>query len=242
MTDYERRYTRGLVEIRAAAEGNAPMIGGYAAKFDTLSQNLGGFVETIDRRFFNKSAGDGWPGVMARYNHDDNFLLGTTAGGTLQLRLDEAGLDYSVLPPAHRSDVLELVQRGDVSQSSFAFRVFDDDWGMSDGDVPMRTLVSGKLVDVAPVNSPAYLDTSSGLRSLAKWADAPFEEVRSMAGAGELRKFFGKSAPTVIDLSSKTSPDAETRNEGAETQDAGQGDHPTTSVSRRRIDWLKKRR
>jgi Escherichia/Staphylococcus phage prohead protease len=242
VTDYERRYTRGLVEIRAAADGDRPVIGGYAAKFDKLSQNLGGFVERIDSRFFNKSAGDGWPGVMARYNHDDNFLLGTTAGGTLQIRLDEIGLDYSVVPPSHRTDVLELVQRGDVHQSSFAFRVFEDDWSMTDDETALRTLVTGKLIDVAPVNTPAYLDTSSGLRSLAKWADAPLEEVRSMADAGDLRKFFGKPAPTVIDVSTMTSSDAETRDEETETQDDGQGNHPDSVLSQRRVEWLKKRR
>ena len=52
-----------------------------------MSQDLGGFVEQIDHRFFNKSAGDGWPGVMARYNHDD--LLGTTAAESLRLSLDD---------------------------------------------------------------------------------------------------------------------------------------------------------
>jgi hypothetical protein len=52
---------------------------------------------------------------------------------------------------------------------------------------------------VAPVNKPAYLDTSAGLRSLANRFDAPLEEVRSLAQRDELRKFFkvttGPEAP-----------------------------------------------
>ena len=40
-------------------------------------------MERIDPRFFNKSAGDRWPDVVARYNHDDNFVLGTTNAGMI---------------------------------------------------------------------------------------------------------------------------------------------------------------
>lgn len=193
----ERRFTRGLVEVRGDGQRS---IGGYAAKFNKLSQNLGGFVERIDPAFFNKSVADGFPDVMARYNHDDNRLLGTTAGGTLRLQVDGTGLDYTADLPAHRADVLELIARGDVRQSSFAFRAFDDDWGMTEQGFPQRTLLSGRLVDVAPVNSPAYLDTSTGLRSLAARLDADPTEVEQAAKAGELRKFFGAPAPTVVDL------------------------------------------
>ena len=60
----ERRMTAGAVELRKKAP-ESRTIGGYAAKFMRMSQDLGGFVEQIDARFFNKSAGDGWPGVMA---------------------------------------------------------------------------------------------------------------------------------------------------------------------------------
>jgi HK97 family phage prohead protease len=198
VTDVERRYTSGRVEVRATDK--TKKIGGYAAKFMRRSQNLGGFVEQIDRSFFDNSAADGFPGVMARYNHNDNYLLGTTASGTLRLAVDDTGLDYTVDPPTQRADVVELVERGDVSQSSFAFMTLADEWGLTENDTPLRTLLDGRLVDVAPVNSPAYLDTSSGLRSLADSVSAEFEEVRSAANAGDLRKFFGSPAPVVIDL------------------------------------------
>lgn len=182
----ERRFTTVPVELRAKDELR---IGGYAAKFNVLSQNLGGFVEKVDRSFFNKSRGDGWPDVLARYNHDDNMLLGTTGGGTLRLHVDDTGLDYEVDLPQARADIAELVRRGDVRKSSFAFRTFDDDWGVTDQGFPLRSLVSGQLVDVAPVNIPAYYDTTAGLRSLAEKVEADFEEVRSAAAVDDLRRF-----------------------------------------------------
>jgi HK97 family phage prohead protease len=187
MTEAERRFTASVVEIRA--EQGAKRIGGFAAKFEKRSQNLGGFREKIDPKFFNKSRGDGWPDVLARYNHDDNMLLGTTGAQTLDLTIKREGLWYEVSPPQSRADVVELVERGDVRKSSFAFRAFEDDWELDDDDTPLRTLITGQLVDVAPVNTPAYLDTSTGLRSLAEKVQAPLEEVRSLAEQGELKRF-----------------------------------------------------
>jgi HK97 family phage prohead protease len=192
-TTAERRWTSVPVETRAKSGDRT--IGGYAALFERLSQNLGGFVEEVQRSAFNKSRGDGWPDVLARYNHDDNRLLGTSDARTLRLSVDETGLLYDVDLPASRADVFELVERGDVRQSSFAFVTFEDDWSMTDQGFPKRSLVSVRLVDVAPVNTPAYLDTSVGkrdntrgvaLRSLATKVDAPFDDVLA---AEDLRKF-----------------------------------------------------
>lgn len=205
-TAVERRFTLLPVEMRAG--GNK--IGGYAAVFNTISQNLGGFVERVRPSFFNRSQSRGWPDVMARYNHEDNMLLGTTAAGTLSLSVDDIGLSYEVAPPRSRADVIELVQRGDVRKSSFAFIASEDEWAMSeDQNYPMRELVNGTLVDVAPVNSPAYQSTTVGQRSmdpadvkklflgpdaaylsLAAKMSAELTEVRNLAGENELRKFF----------------------------------------------------
>lgn len=191
-TDAERRFTSVRVEVRAGSD-NALTIGGYAAKFERFSQNLGGFVERIAPGFFNKSRGDSWPGVVARYNHDDNMLLGTTQAGTLRLGIDDVGLAYDVDLPQARADVFELVQRGDVAQSSFAFVVFEDEWTTTDQGFPLRTLVSGRLMDVAPVNTPAYEDTSVALRHLAAKVDAAPEEIRALAASNELTKLFKRT-------------------------------------------------
>jgi len=189
----ERRFTPGACEVRAAAEGRH--IGGYGAVFGKLSRNLGGFVETVGAGAFNQAKSLGWPNVVARYNHDPNMVLGTTAGRTLALRTDNVGLEYEVLPPQSRQDIIELVERGDVQFSSFAFRVprGGDEWSVTDQNYPLRTLHEVQLVDVAPVLDPAYPDATAGLRSLAAAMDAPLDEVRTMAAADELRRFFART-------------------------------------------------
>jgi hypothetical protein len=198
MTDNtERRFTTSQVEVRAGTDtAEKRTIGGYAAKFNKSSQNLGGFVEFIDTRAFNRAKGNGFPDVMARYNHDDNFLLGTTNARTLRLGVDEIGLTYEVDTPRSYPQVYELVQRGDVYQSSFAFRVIGADgeeWGLSEQNFPQRTLLSVDLVDVAPVNTPAYKDTTTAIRSLAARMHAPEDEVRAMSDRGDLSRFFVRS-------------------------------------------------
>lgn len=190
----ERRYTAVPVELRAT---DGRTIGGYAAVFNRLSENLGGFVEQVSPATFNKSRGDDWPNVVARFDHENAFLLGTSAARTLRLSIDDVGLIYEVDPPKARQDIVELVERGDVRRSSFAFRVptEGDEWGLSDQGYPLRTLTSVQLVDVAPVVSPAYADTTAGLRSLAAHKGIDYEEVRTLATDNELRRLFVVTGP-----------------------------------------------
>lgn len=230
----ERRYTPG--DVSSNAEGRT--IAGYAAKFNKYSQDLNGFVERIDSRFFNKSAGDGWPHVLARYNHDDNMLLGTSRAGTLRLKIDNNGLYYEVDLPESRADVFDLVKRGDVPYSSFAFRVPQDgdEWGRTDEGYPMRTLITGQLIDVAPVNSPAYLDTSVGLSSLAERAGAELEEVRAAAQRGDLGKFLPNGGRKIIIDLAKADEDC-----GCQQSDYDDSDDTETN-SRQSYKHLNRRR
>lgn len=55
----EKRATDAPVTVR---DITSRRIGGRAATFRSPSENLGGFVERVDPRFFSKSQGDGWPG------------------------------------------------------------------------------------------------------------------------------------------------------------------------------------
>ena len=157
----------GSVEYRASETGGPGRLAGYALKYDKLSRDLGGFVERVAAGAVDKSLADGLD-VMARYNHDDDKLLGRTSSGTLTLRSDDTGLWYEAELPDTQwgRDVAALAARGDVSQSSFAFYTIDDDWSETEAGYPLRTLNKVRLVDVAPVNTPAYPDTSVAMRSL----------------------------------------------------------------------------
>lgn len=184
----ERRFTLVPVELRQVNE--KPIIAGYAAVFDRPSHNLGGFVERVAPSFFNEARMGGWADVLARFNHKDDLLLGTTAARTLRLQIDSTGLSYEIDPPRSRADVVELIERGDVRQSSFAFRAAKDEWTLSEEGYPLRVLHSGQIMDVAPVTRAAYPDTTSAIRSLADHMGADPEEIRHLCAADELRSLW----------------------------------------------------
>lgn len=203
MTDrpLEQRTTRGTVEFRAPMPGKKmPGMKGYALKFNRLSQNLGGFVERVLPGAVDKSLADGLD-VLARYNHDDNYLVARTGSGTMTLGVDSTGLLYDVpeLPDTTVGrDLAVMLERGDVSHSSFAFFTMEDDWSTTDQGFPLRSLVAVRLVDVAPVNTPAYMDTSAAVRSLAARLDVDPNEIPDLAARNEI---VTRLRPrTVIDL------------------------------------------
>lgn len=177
----ERRVHIGDIEIRS--QGNSAVIEGHAAVFDKRSQNLGGFVEVVRRSAFTKTLQEA--DVRALQNHDENLVLGRNKSGTLDLSTDDSGLYYRISPPdtSYARDLQVLLERGDVSQSSFAFHAIDDDWDMAEDDVPLRSLNEVRLVDVSVVTYPAYLDSDSGiarkaaLASLAKRSHMDVDEL-----------------------------------------------------------------
>jgi hypothetical protein len=162
-----------MIETRASGQ---TAIVGYAAVYNRLSLDLGGGLrEMILPGAFDKvlARQRGKQDVVAVFNHDPNYLLGRTSSGTLELSSDEKGLKYSVMPPATRADILELINRRDVKGSSFAFTVSKDGESYaSDAGGAVRSIreVSG-LYDVGPVVNPAYPSSTSGIamRSYEAW-------------------------------------------------------------------------
>jgi HK97 family phage prohead protease len=179
MADMERRTVSLPVEMRQQDE--RPMLSGYAAVFGDVTEIAGMFKERIAPGAFASAVAR--DDVRALFNHDANFVLGRTTAGTLRLVEDERGLRYEADPPdtTWARDLLVSVGRGDVSQSSFAFEVTEEDWDYGQrGEMPVRTIKAVRLYDVSPVTYPAYESTSVSARSLeaAKAALGPDESWR----------------------------------------------------------------
>nr|QOL00331.1 hypothetical protein [uncultured organism] len=212
--DIERRYLTQPVEFRATGSDASPgNLVGYAAVFESRSQNLGGFVEVVDRAAFNKSIADNVR-VLCRFNHKDDGLLGTTDAGTVTLVVDNIGLRYDCVLPntSVGRDVAVLAARGDLRNSSFAFECMDEQWGVTERGFPERRVLAARLVDVAPVVNPAYLDATTALRSLADHlgitvevvTEKSTEELRALltgapADNAELTGELGEVPPSLAD-------------------------------------------
>lgn len=161
----ETRSFNSELKIEVREENDSAKIIGHAAVFNSLSENLGGFREKINPGAFDEVLTDD---VRALFNHDSNKVLGRTKSGTLRLSVDERGLRYEIDPPetSTAKDLMELLRRGDVDQSSFGFIVGEDDWEERDGEM-FRTITKVKrLFDISPVTYPAYPDADAAKREL----------------------------------------------------------------------------
>lgn len=178
-SDEEETYNRAEVsekEIRLGTkvdlelrdqdtEASSPKIVGYPVVFDSLSNDLGGFVEKVQRGAFAESLANN-DEVHALFNHDDDKVLGRLGSGTLKLWEDDHGLRMELDPPNTTlgNDVVELLRRGDLVSMSFGFFDVTDSWAMMDGK-DVRTINSARLFDVSIVTNPAYSAASVGVRA-----------------------------------------------------------------------------
>lgn len=139
---------------------------GYAAKFGSDSLLLGDFIERIAPDAFEiVDKGKDLEGkpleTRGLFNHDPNHLIGRFPE-TMRLTVDSKGLRYEITLPDSRSDIAELVNRGDLRGSSFSFVVADggEKWSTEDGQ-SIRTVTKIKsLLDCGPVTYPAYGDST----------------------------------------------------------------------------------
>lgn len=193
MSDKERRVLPvERLEVREASEESKPVIEGYAAVFDSLSLDLGGFRERIAPGAFTRSVAEN--DIRALWDHDSKYVLGRNKAGTLALGEDERGLRIAVIPPntVWATDLVQSIRRGDVNQMSFGFYVRQDEWeDTPDGLV--RTLRDVDLFDVSIVSYPAYVETSAEARARASEhrpgaADIESERARARARRAARRR------------------------------------------------------
>lgn len=168
MNEQETRMFDDKIEVRtlkADDEVIENQIVGYALRFNTYSEDLGGFIETIKPTALNKANMDN---VVALINHDRSLVMGRTTSDTLKLEVDEFGLKYIINPPdtTYARDLIKSMKRGDISQSSFAFSLDystddADTWEFDeDRELYIRTINQfNSISDVSIVTVPAYSDT-----------------------------------------------------------------------------------
>lgn len=170
-----------------------PRIEGYAAVFNSPSEEMFGFREVIEPGFFDDVLGDD---VRALFNHNRDYVLGRKSNGTLALSQDDKGLRVEIDPPntAIINDlVLAPMRRGDISQMSFAFTVKPngDDWREENGQL-FRVLKKGgalRLYDVSVVTEPAYPQTSAAVRSkVESLREVPTVREQAESGGSEVRR------------------------------------------------------
>lgn len=180
MKKIERRtYTVRNVETRQEDDGKM-RLSGYAAVFNDPSVPLP-FSERIAPGAFRKTLSE-TPDVRLLINHE-GLPLARTKNNTLTLLEDEVGLRFDAELPdtSEARDLYTLIQRGDVDQMSFAFRVIRQKWNI---DRTERTLTEVSLADgdVSVVTYPAYPTTTVEAREHLAKAIQAVKEGREISG------------------------------------------------------------
>lgn len=153
-------------EIRTVRQNNKRKIVGHAAVFDQEA-DLGWFREKVAPGAFADSIAK--DDIRALWNHNSDIVLGRNRAGTLVLREDETGLLTEIEPPSWAESQLETIERGDVSQMSFAFQVLAENFEKQEGQKDLRIVTRAKLFDVSPVTYPAYATTDVSVRGYNEW-------------------------------------------------------------------------
>jgi len=191
MRKTERRtFTVRNIEARQSEDGTMKLAG-YAAVFNEPSLPLP-FIEKIMPGAFRKTLSE-TPDVRLLVNHE-GLPMARTKNGTMRLYEDEKGLYFeaNLANTTEARDLYTLVERGDVDQMSFAFRVIRQKYNM---DRTERSLIEVSLADgdVSIVTYPAYVATSVEARERIKKAMAEIKEGREISAdsLGMLEEIFG---------------------------------------------------
>lgn len=144
-------------------------IKGYAAVFEQYSRPFWDeWVEVISSRAFDNTDMSDVVMVVDHARDVSSVLARSKDGiGTLEISVDEVGVAFRFLVPGTTkgSDIVALVERGDISECSFAFYVGADRW-LYDVEVDgkkfdVRRIENvAKLVDLSIVVNGQYGQTS----------------------------------------------------------------------------------
>ena len=171
--EYSNNEIRSIdIDIQKSTEEEPLKLRGYAIVYNSLSENslsepLYGdlFRERINRGAFTKSLLEN--DQVCLWGHDTRYVLGRKSAGTLILREDDKGLYFEVSLPntTWARDLKESVDRGDIKQMSFGFKVVRENWidnkeTLKEYGMPIREVEEITLHEISLVTFPAYTETN----------------------------------------------------------------------------------
>lgn len=159
------RRSSGPAELRSAPANVAATtdedwpLQGLGVPYGRESADMGGWREIFEPGAFGSDFGDD---VRVLWQHQPSNVLGRVSARTAKLWQDSTGIRYAAKPPDAQwaRDAMESIRRGDVSHSSFAFRIEPGGvrWERRDG-YDLRIVSKARMLEVGPQTFPAYPDT-----------------------------------------------------------------------------------
>jgi uncharacterized protein len=242
---------RAVTRAEDSEDGNVRQFTGHAAVFNKRTLIGGkswGFWEQIAAGAFAKSIRE--HDIRFLNNHNPDLLLARNKAGTLRLSEDDVGLDTDAdldTRQTYTSDLVIALERGDVSQMSFAFEPIAWKREEADDGKSLYTMTEVRLWDVSTVTYPAYEETDAGLRSAAFAAmtrslgldeaavlqrvDAP--DLGAFLGA-HLARYGGTPGPAETTRADDSGPAETTRTDSPPAETTGTPDHEPDPIDRMR--------
>lgn len=168
------------------------LVSGYAVVFGTWSNDLGFYEMILKGAITDETIKRS--DVICKLNHDDQKVLARSkyGEGSLILEVDDKGLKYTFEAPRtqYGDELLEYLRRGDITGSSFAFTIEEDEFSYQwpfdkDADpVLCREVIKvDKIFDVSPVFSPAYEKTSVANKRKLEEVELKSNEINQIMNA-----------------------------------------------------------
>ncbi|KAE9560662.1 HK97 family phage prohead protease [Companilactobacillus bobalius] len=154
---------------KRSEDDNFNTLSGYAIVFVQPSENLGGFIEYVDR-----SALDNVDicTIQRLYNINIEKIFERAEITTLSHSLDNTELFFiaQILITPLGKDVSEKIRKGNIKGCSFGFTIDGDDWSNLDKDTATRRITQiGDLFELSITPMPAYKKKSVSKRSLSEF-------------------------------------------------------------------------
>jgi len=165
--NYEYRITSAPITVLEGEKKGKMVytIRGYASLFD-IEFDLGLKTESVA---FGAFDGAIMTDIRCLFNHDPSLILGRNTTNTCKVGVDNLGLWYSCILPdsPNGENVRVAIERGDVTQCSFAFRLpnpYTSDGGIlviqptkANGRTKPHQIITRihEVGDVSPVTYPA---------------------------------------------------------------------------------------
>ena len=171
------------LQVRDAGAGDGSFtITGLAVVYGKRSLNLGGFYEVIEEGALTDVLASA-PHVVSVWDHDTRYVLGSTKNKTHELREVDEGLRFwtRVAPTSYAADLRVLLERGDIDQCSFMFRIGKE-------RLEYETDEDGNEIAVF------YVERVSGLYDTTVCARGAYPQTEAQLAALQARKLAAEKA------------------------------------------------
>lgn len=160
------------------ANDGSHVISGTAVVFDQPSEAMP-FIEYVSPLAFRNVD---FSSVQLLYNHDFSSILARVDAGTLNISVDNKGLNFTATLPDTQlgNDTFTNIKNGNLQGLSFGFTIADDSWGLDKDGNEVHTINQiDQLFEISLTPIPAYQETSVKIeRSLQQFRN---EERENMA-------------------------------------------------------------